>query len=114
MTTVDLTDLEWTVNHISVRPVLAEWAAACEIDASAIVVVERGTQVDVDNKTVVGWVRFRLMDADFVAYFGPDRVTTAWLEVTGARDHRKLFGPVTSWASLQEAARQAEATGVSH
>lgn len=114
MTTVDITELEWTVNHISVRPVLAEWAAACEIDPAAVTVVERGTQVDVDNKSVVGWVRFRLMDTDFVAYFGPDRVTTAWLETTGSHDQRKLFGPVTSWSSLQEAARQAEATGASH
>lgn len=111
MTTVDLTELEWTVNHISVRPILGEWAQAVEIEPDAIEVLERGTEVNLDASTVVGWVRFRLMDADFVAYFGPDRMTTAWLETTGATDQRKLFGPVNSWSSLQEAARQAEAAG---
>jgi hypothetical protein len=114
VTTVDLTELEWTVNHISVRPVLSEWAAAVEIDAEAIDVIERGTEVNLDAETVVGWVRFHLLDASFVAYFGPDRMTTAWLETTGAPEHRKLFGPVTSWTSLQEAARQAEAAEALH
>ena len=109
MTVTDLTELEYTVNHISVRPVLSEWADAVEIDPTAIEVLERGTQIDLSAETVVGWVRFRLMDANFVAYFGPDRMATAWLETGGASDQRQLFGPVTSWASLQTAAQQAEA-----
>ena len=111
MTTTDLAELEFAVNHISVRPVLSEWATAVEIDPAAIEVIERGTQINIDAENVVGWVRFRLMDANFVAYFGPDRMATAWLETGGAGDHRQLFGPVTDWPSMQAAARQAESAG---
>jgi hypothetical protein len=110
VTTIDVLELEWSINHTSVRPVLADWARACEIDFDAIEVLERGTEINADMGTVVGWVRFLVLDANFIAYFGPDRVTAAWLEKAGDTDRRKLFGPVVDWKSLQEAAQQAEGT----
>jgi hypothetical protein len=113
VTTTDLGELEWAITHTSVRPVLADWALACEMDFDAVEVLERGLEVNEDMGTVVGWVRYLVLDANFIAYFGPDRMTAAWLETSGVADKRMLFGPVTDWKSLQEAAQQAEAAPTS-